>query len=887
MKEKIFFNFILLFSFFFLQFQLSAQEVTGKIEGQITDTSGTAISGVTLTVSSPDLQGTRKTQTNADGLFRFLLLPPGIYTLNITHISYRSISVDSIWVILGKTTFAGRLAMTDKPYETEELVVENKRIRIDPTSTVLGGNFTKTDIEELPLQRNYRDISLLLPQVNTSYFGDGNSYAGSTGSDNKFFIDGIDVTNPVTNVSGTNLPYNFIREIEVKTGGYESEYKSSLGGVVNVISYTGGDRFSGQVFGFFTNNRVSQDAKYAVETERPTGDYAYYDFGINLNGPVVKENLWFNLAYNPNIAKEDILIPGIGYKPKEKTSHLFAGKLSWRVSDKSQIILNILGDPGGMHDVRTILPPGTTSYSSPDAALMYLKDGGYSTALSGFYIFSDRFTIEAGVSRFYSRYIIDPDSPAGKQPVFINYVDRTISGGYGEYYDRKAEKLDANIKATLSFGSHKIKFGCEYTNNNLDEGADADFLRKYSDTSYFRIVTKQDGNVGNRVPSFFLQDFWQINNSFRINAGLRWDGQYIVNSEGGVSQKILDQFQPRIGIIFLPEQNDNQKIFATYGRFYHDLNLYGPVLFYTKNAVWIGLDYTHDPRIDPSGADTSYVLTSGFQENNPELKGQYYDEFTLGYERVIFNNHRFSARGVYRTLGNGINDAYSTELGKFVWGNPGSYPLSEYPKMKRDYFALEISLKKISSEPFNYSLSYVLSRDYGNYPGLYNPETMHAGPNTTEFFDFPETTVNSTGLLPYDRTHVIKFFGSYCFDFGLTIGTNLTWSSGTPLCEYGVTQVVYPFHLIKRGTAGRTPSIWDINFRFAYVLPMLFSPYYKARLLLDIFHFASPQTAVNYDQLKYLAEDEYGNQIEPNPTYGREISFQPPMSLRFGLEVSF
>jgi len=271
------------------------------------------------------------------------------------------------------------------------------------------------------------------------------------------------------------------------------------------------------------------------------------------------------------------------------------------------------------------------------------------------------------------------------------------------------------------------------------------------------------------------------------------------------------------------------------------------------------------------------------------LQGQYDDEFTLCYEKMILGEHKISARAIFRSLGNGIEDAYSAELGKFVLGNPGSYPLTEYPKVKRDYYALEISFGKISNEPFNYYLSYVLSRSYGNYPGLYNPETGQYGPNISAYFDIPEKEINSTGLLPYDRTHVFKFFGSYSFDFGLMLGANFTWMSGTPLNEYGAVLgwQGYNGYLVQRGTAGRTPSIWDLNLRVAYILPQINIIDYRARVLLDVFHLASRETPVNYDQYHYFNVDENGNQIDPNPTYGRPTAFQPAMAFRFGLEVNF
>ena len=90
----------------------------------------------------------------------------------------------------------------------------------------------------------------LSPMATESYYGDGLNLAGSTGWENVYYIDGNNVTDPMRSSSGTNLPYNFVKEIEIKNGGYEAEFGSSIGGIANIITHSGGNQFHGQVFGF-------------------------------------------------------------------------------------------------------------------------------------------------------------------------------------------------------------------------------------------------------------------------------------------------------------------------------------------------------------------------------------------------------------------------------------------------------------------------------------------------------------------------------------------------------------------------------------------------------------------------------------------------------------
>jgi len=113
--------------------------------------------------------------------------------------------------------------------------------------------------------------------------------------------------------------------------------------------------------------------------------------------------------------------------------------------------------------------------------------------------------------------------------------------------------------------------------------------------------------------------------------------------------------------------------------------------------------------------------------------------------------------------------------------------------------------------------------------------------------------------------------------------------SGTPLSEYALLQVGGTQRLAfvnTRGSAGRTPSVWDLNLRFAYELPFR-SDETHAQLILDLMHVGSPREAVNFDQLHYLGYDAEGNPTFPNQTYGDANFFQPPMVVRLGLEVGF
>jgi len=121
----------------------------------------------------------------------------------------------------------------------------------------------------------------------------------------------------------------------------------------------------------------------------------------------------------------------------------------------------------------------------------------------------------------------------------------------------------------------------------------------------------------------------------------------------------------------------------------------------------------------------------------------------------------------------------------------------------------------------------------------------------------------SMGLLSNDRRHSLKLYGSYSITPNLNLETFCTFQTGTPLNEFGSTITGAPgFHtkcLIKRGSAGRTPNIWDVNFRLSYDLSRYLFSKVSTIVILDILHFGNPRKALDFDQVKYQAVDEKGN----------------------------
>ncbi len=863
-----------------------AQDVTGNLTGRYVTTSGFAITDVRITIAGPTLQGARVVYTDGRGYFRILGLPVGSYTVHAARIGFRELVVEEVRIQLGKTVTLGEIRLESQTVELPAVVVQASAVMIDPVSTTLGANLAAGTIEALPIDRAYRSMIAFLPHANASYYGDAVNIGGSTGLENLYFVDGVNVTTPLRATTGTNLPHNFVKEVEVKQGGYEAEYGRALGGVVNAITHSGTNEWEGATFAYFTNGALSAKDKPGL-LDLPERGFSTYDIGVRLSGPISRDRLWFSAAYNPTFEKRDVQALNQGFLQERRTEHRFAAKVTWRASENTDIEASLIGDPTTHHHVAPPLQQVTVQQlANPDPFSWLTEEGGIAVSLRGRHTLGRRLTLELSVARSWSDENLRGSTEIAKsEPYFHDLLTATSSGGVHWREDVAGVRTSANLRSTLLLGSHTVRIGASYEMNRVDfsrftnsigiiiKQADADFL---VDTHANELKARR-----NRAPTVYVQDSWRLTSRLTVNAGLRWDGQYLLGAGDSVAQAFTKQWQPRVGIVLQLGDPGLQKLFGSYGRFYQQRPLLSTVLFLSGYTEALSF-YSVDPR-EP-GAEPDLVFEfSDLGRKVEDADGEHFDEFMIGYERAVDQKLKLVVRGIHRVLraswGAGLDSVLN-----FVPGNPGKGDLSFLPKPKRQYTAVELTAEHGGRGPLYLLASYVLSRTYGNYTGLFSSDVQLATPGNNWTFSCEDQGPNSSGLLPNDRTHVMKVVGSYRFNFGLSVGTFFTWQSGTPLTEYGPSDCLGTLRrafLVQRGSVGRTPSIWDLNMRFAYPLGPWDGLGVTSRLVLDVLHIGNPRQVTVVDQLRLL------NDLTTNPTFGEPLVHQPPMSVRLGVEFAF
>jgi hypothetical protein len=735
----------------------------------------------------------------------------------------------------------------------------------------------------------------LAPQANLSFLPqDEVNIAGSTGPENAYFLDGVNITDPFVGSTSTDLPYNFVRELQVKAGGYEAEYGRATGGIIDVITYTGGNHFGGQVFGFFTGNDLSASPRFAVP-EAKESQFSEYDFGGSIGGPILRDRLWFFAAYNPTFRRQAVELPGIELPDETKTRHLFASKLTWQAGRATDVSFTMHGDPGTRRDLA--LESVANGLANPEPIIFDGKQGGVVLSALIHHRLGRSVELEAGAAQVTRNDNGESPTEFGRTAPRFNDGEAGVqSGGLGVLYRNHSVRRSVRGKLSATLGSHEAKLGIEFEDNRFDNlqdssgepGSPGGFIDRFDDSTYQWVLVSTDLTVHNRIPTIYAQDSWQISRRLRLNLGLRWDGQYFTDATGEGAQNITDQWQPRIGAIYQLGALGTHKVFASYGRFYEQIPLNLPWLYYNDVTQFVVLQFDHDPRLDPSGGDTALSIFGPQAEPRHDLQGQQYDELTLGYEGTIGRQLRGGVRGVFRRLRWAVDDAFNPDDGAYHLGNPGRGNLAFTPQARRRYSALVLTLEKPRGHRFDFLVSYVLSRSWGNYEGLYDFQQQVAFPNTSSLFDFPAQYPNSAGLLPNDRTHVVKFSAAYRFP-GITVGTAISWASGMPRNELGATPIGGPFYVFlrERGSAGRTSSVFDANLRVTYALHSWSHGGIRPKLHLDLFHLGNARTVVRRDDVHFIGLDENGAQAVVNPVYNRPEVFQPPMSARLGISLDF
>ncbi|MEA2328127.1 MAG: hypothetical protein QOE68_3086, partial [Thermoanaerobaculia bacterium] len=348
---------------------------SGAIAGTIRQ-AGTPLPGVTVEVRSSALQGVRTAVTDAGGNFRFTLLPPGQYTVTASLSGFNNVTQNNVAVSLNKTV---TLEVAMSPAASEQITVTGAAPVVDVTSNISGANVTSETMHSLPLGRNFVAAAQVAP--GTSSDGAGTTVYGSSGGENQYIIDGLNVTGVEKGLQGKRLNQDFIQEVDTLTGGLPAEYGRLTGGAIVAVTKSGSNEFHGDIFGYDSGGSFNSDPDRAI-AHFPTSATTFgtvdkqFDYGVDGGGYIMKDRLWFFGAYD-KVSETDLstristplivngcpecTIPVGGSQTTTVKRDLYAAKLSLALTSSQLFNFSVLGDPSSFSGAVLALagPPST------------------------------------------------------------------------------------------------------------------------------------------------------------------------------------------------------------------------------------------------------------------------------------------------------------------------------------------------------------------------------------------------------------------------------------------------------------------------------------------------------------------------------------------------
>jgi hypothetical protein len=292
---RIFWVFLLVLSLASVSF---AQRQTGAISGRVVDKEDNPLPGATVTIFGPSLLGNNTYLTTTMGLFRFPSLLPGEYEVKAEMPGFTTTTRKGIYVSVGKTTEV--VLELEMSAIAEEVTVTAAAPVVDVESSKLSVNYSAEFLASIPMNRDLYDIQNSIPGAisESVEYRRTSSILGGTVRSQLYALDGVPLNDPATFYSMANINVDVYDEIEFEVGAHPAEVGQTDAAYVNIVSKSGGNKFSGSGTIYYINKSFSTDlftkeqlVALGVNPAEKFSDSK--DFSLNIGGPILKDKIWF------------------------------------------------------------------------------------------------------------------------------------------------------------------------------------------------------------------------------------------------------------------------------------------------------------------------------------------------------------------------------------------------------------------------------------------------------------------------------------------------------------------------------------------------------------------------------------------------------------------
>ncbi len=676
-----------------LPISAGAQTGQGSLRGYVRDQQGGALPGVTITAEGPELLRPVTAVTNEEGYYRLLNLPPGTFVLTAELTGFQTFKREGILVRAG-STFAVDIALSlGSLQETITVAGDSPMVEVlRPSNTFnIDGDFQR----QMPLQarRNWSDSLELTPGVISRGFDDGSGRQVYFGHATEHFAHVLQVEGMIASnyhdaqVTYVGMGTDVIQDVQIKTGGVDASSPMGVGMVMNVITKSGGNRFSGN-FGYayqpfnwngdnVANCTTSRSCNKSA-TGTPTTAYVR-QYDLSGGGPIKKDAVWFFGSL-----RRAVSAAGISRTSAEvQRINTFSpgATLFDNPSESWQPYLKVTTKLGANHDVsglfqrdRLILD-GNREYNYQQIQAQSTGGSLYGGKVTS--VWSDRITttIVASYNNKGGNDVSTFEALGLTGPQIIVHEGALLQGGQSVGTGRILEGGNLQVyqfqpasqimlRGDLTYfkddwaGSHEFQTGVfaaprstydatnEYVNDGfvLEEvrlvdvnniaGGTVPFHRRFRDP-----VTLQTRGAVDRNLGFYVQDNWRPHARLVINAGVRFDWVQRNDEVFDIERQNSWQVGPRIGFSYLVTSDARNVIRGSYVRLHEQMMGRDAVTTFGSDAAATEINH-----FDLNGngilGETGEVQTTpgrsaglASYEFDPSLHQPSVDEFILGFRK--------------------------------------------------------------------------------------------------------------------------------------------------------------------------------------------------------------------------------------------------------------
>ena len=901
----------------------------GSISGRVVDEMGMEIPGVTIVATHRLTNTTSSAISDAGGRYRLPYLRIGVYEIKASLSGFkdftRSVGVSAgsafeMPIVLAVASFSETITIVD-----EAPVIESARSQI--ASTV-----SEQEVAALPMNgRNFLDLALLVPGVaptniaSTQLFPETSAVPGvtiSVGSQrnlsNSFVVDGLSANDDAAGLSGITYAVDAIEQFQVVTSGAQAELGRALGGYVNVVTKSGYNTLRGTVYDFVRDDSLNG----ANALSGQTLPMHQSQFGASIGGPVIRNRTFYfanverrqldqsglTTVLDASAAIINARLSATGYGGPPVTTGVFSspvdttnvfGKIDQEIhSSRDRLSVRF-----SRYDVDSLNSRGAGGLSTPSASAA-LANTDQLVAIGNTLVVSPTILFETRAQFSHSRLDAPPTDPIGPAVGIAGIAQfGTASGAPTRRVNRMSQVVN---NLTVVAGAHSMRAGVDFLFNDDAITYPRSVRGSYTFSSLATFLTGAYNNAGfaqtfgatdvaqtNPNVGVFAQDEWHANDHVTINAGVRYDLQYLdtINTD-------TNNVSPRVGFAWTPGESAKTVVRASAGLFYDrvPLRALANALLSAGNTTDASALRQFVVSLSPTqagapvfpnilAAPVATVTLPNLTTMDRDLQNAYSQQFSAEIERQLDSGDTTVSAGYQYLRGRNLLMSINQNVPTCVasGNNNGCRPNPTYANNSQyssagesNYHGLHLSLARRSSTWGHYRVSYTLSKSMNNVG-----ETFFSQPID------PTDLSKDWGRSDNDQRHRLVFNGSlqaHGFQFSGIVQAysappfNIT--SGVTTIQATAGRPIVDGEFIERN-AGEGTAFFTVGARLSRTFR--FGTRWQFEVLAEGFNLTDRANVVTRNT--NFGAGSYPD--SPAPTYNQITAVGEPRSFQFGARLRF